>query len=147
MVTALPNRWPLRSVTFVLWALAAASVVYWGLKLSSGRAVTTSAVSAARAPAPIDAAAVARLLGSGPAAPGGTAPSIASRFNLLGVVAGRNPQSGAALIAIEGKPPKPFRVGSAVDGLMLQSVRARSAVLAESATGPAVVTLELPLKK
>jgi hypothetical protein len=93
-------------------------------------------------------AAVGRLLGQTAAAPATTtaAPSLSSRFNLIGVVAGRS-QQGAALIAVDGRPAKPYRVGSAVDeGLVLQSVAPRRAVLAASAAGPAVVTLEMPVQ-
>ena len=69
----------------------------------------------------------------------------ASRYVLLGVVADRD-HSGAALIAVDGKPAKPYRVGARVDdGLLLQSVAPRRAVLASSADAPASVTLELPV--
>jgi general secretion pathway protein C len=62
----------------------------------------------------------------------------------VGVVSDRS-QQGAALIVVDGKPARPYRVGSQVDeGLVLQSVQARRAVLASSANGPAVLTLELP---
>jgi general secretion pathway protein C len=103
---------------------------------------------AARTPVPADPAAVARLLGASPASTA-AAPvaSLASRFVLVGVVASPS-HKGAALIAVDGKPAKPFRVGSAVDDrLVLQSVGSRRAVLAESTDGPAVVTLELPQRK
>jgi general secretion pathway protein C len=54
-------------------------------------------------------------------------------------------RDGAALIAVDGRPAKPFKVGSNVDaGLVLQAVEPRRAVLASSAQGPAVLTLELP---
>jgi general secretion pathway protein C len=86
------------------------------------------------------------VLGFSPAATTAAAPpSIASRFNLVGVVANRG-HGGAALISVDGQPPKPFRVGAPVDeGLVLQSVDARQAVLAASADAPPAVTLELPL--
>jgi general secretion pathway protein C len=94
-----------------------------------------------------DPAAIARLLGANPVSSSSAAApavSLASRFSLLGVVAARS-HSGAALIAVDGKPPRPYRVGSAIDeGLVLQSVQGRRAVLAASAGGPAVLTLELP---
>jgi general secretion pathway protein C len=103
---------------------------------------------AIRTPAPGDPAAVARLLGASPAAVAAApAASLASRFALVGVVASRS-HKGAALISVDGKPAKPFRIGSAVDDrLILQSVESRRAILAESADGPAVVTLELPQRK
>ena len=55
-------------------------------------------------------------------------PEAASRFVLLGVVADTDGQ-GAALIAVDGKPPRPFRVGAKVaDGYVLHSVSARAAI-------------------
>lgn len=70
--------------------------------------------------------------------------TLASRFSLLGVVAARS-HDGAALIAVDGKPPRPYRVGAAVDDtLVLQSVQPRRAVLSSSVGGPPVLTLELP---
>jgi general secretion pathway protein C len=67
---------------------------------------------------------------------------VPSRLVLIGVVAGAS--GGTALIAVDGKPAKPFRVGRQVEeGLMLQSVAKRQAVLAASVNGPAVLTLEL----
>ena len=130
--------------TFVLWALVAGSAMYWGMKLTA-RAGTAAVPVATRTPAPADPAAVARLLGANPAtASAAPVASLASRFNLVGIVAGPNRQ-GTALIAVDGKPAKPFRVGSAVDeGLVLQAVEGRRAVLAPSAEGPPAVALELP---
>ena len=142
MVSNLHSRWAVAGSTFVLWALVAASAVYWGLKLT-GRAAAATAPVAARTPAPADPAAVARLLGSSPASAGPVA-SLSSRFALVGVVASRG-DNAAALIAVDGKPAKPFRVGTEVDtGLVLQSVEGRRAILAASAGGPPAVTLELP---
>lgn len=146
MLTAPPSRWTVQGLTFLLWGLAAAAAVYWGLKLGSGAAPAAPAAVSARGALVPDPAAVARLLGSGPAVPtaAAPAPSLASRFSLVGVAAGRS-RSGVALISVDGKPAKPFRVGSAVDeGLVLQAVEGRRAVLAASRQGPPVLTLELP---
>lgn len=143
------NRWAPRGASFVLWALVAGSAAFWGLKFSARSSASVSAMAASGAAAAADPAAVARLLGAGPATAMAAAPMVNpySRFALVGVVAGAS-HNGAALIAIDGKPAKPFRVGSKVDeGLVLQSVAARKAVLAGSADGPAVATLELPLPK
>ena len=148
MVSNLHNRWAVAGATFVLWALVATSAVYWGLKFTARSGAVSAIPVAAHTSAPADPAAVARLLGASPAAAAQTpAVSAASRFALVGVVASSTHQ-GAALIAVDGKPPKPFRIGAAVDDrLILQSVASRRAVLAESASGPAVVTLELPLPR
>ena len=142
------SPWSVRLGTLALWAAAGASVVYWGLRLSApSSASTTPAV--APAPVAMDALALARLLGAAPAAPGVAAPvaPTASRFTLIGVLSGRSSGGGAALIAVDGKPAKPFRVGAAVDdGLVLQALGPRQAQLGASMGGPATVTLDMPLK-
>ena len=147
MVSNSGNRWSVAGATFVLWGLVAASAVYWGMKLGSGSR-GTSVPAATRAPAPADPLAVGRLLGSSPVvASAAPTPSLGSRFSLIGVVASQS-HEGAALIAVDGKPPKPFRVGAAVDqGLVLQSVDARKANLGSTMGGPTALTLEIPLRR
>jgi general secretion pathway protein C len=96
---------------------------------------------------------VARALGalSKPAADGADAEAPvleSSRFVLVGVVA--SGARGAALIAVDGKPAKPYSVGSTVgDTFVLQSVQARQAVLGKGAAGSGAtqgqVTLAMPL--
>ncbi|MDB5874061.1 MAG: hypothetical protein JWQ07_3503 [Ramlibacter sp.] len=145
MVSNMHSRWMVAGATFALWALVAASAVYWGLKFTSRGAGSSVSAPAARFAPPPDPAVVARLLGASSAA-AAVAPvaSLSSRFVLVGVVASRS-HNGAALIAVDGRPAKPFRVGTAVDeGLLLQSVESRRATLAASAGGQPVVTLELP---
>lgn len=148
MVTNTHSRWATRLGTLVLWAAAGASVVYWGLRLSS-RPSGMSAPVAAAAPAAVDADALARLLGASPAAAVAkpAAPAPASRFALLGVLSGRASGGGAALIAMDGKPARPYRVGAQVDaGLVLQSLGPRQAALGASMDGPTTVRLEMPPK-
>jgi general secretion pathway protein C len=90
------------------------------------------------------------LLGATPEAPADEAEEplavAASRFQLLGVVAPRAAaasREGLALIAIDGKPARAYRVGAAVDGeLVLQTVRARGADLGARG-GPPAVALNL----
>jgi general secretion pathway protein C len=147
MVSNPGNRWALAGATFVVWGLVAATAVYWGMKLSSAGASVPVAPIARSAPAP-DPAATARLMG---ATPGGAAAapvaSLSSRFSLQGVVAEAD-GGGAALIAVDGKPPKPYRVGAPIDeSLVLKSVEARRATLAANRDAPPVVTLELPLRR
>ncbi|TAM48003.1 MAG: hypothetical protein EPN61_04100 [Burkholderiaceae bacterium] len=145
MPTNSPRRWWLHSATLIVWALAAASVVFWALKfVPAPSAPTALPIAGSGAPA-VDPAAVARLLGANAAAPAAQTTSGASRYVLLGVVADRE-HRGAALIAVDGKPPKPFRVGATVDdGLLLQSVAPRRALLGPSLGAPASVTLDLPV--
>ncbi|HYF17773.1 MAG TPA: type II secretion system protein N [Ramlibacter sp.] len=147
MVSNGGSNWTVRGVTFLVWGAALASLAYWGLKLGASSSAPAAVAPTQRQVAPADPMVVAKLLGHTAAANATAAPAappLSSRFNLIGVVADRA-QQGAALIAVDGRPPKPFRVGSRVEeGLILQSVQARRAVLAASASGPAVVTLELP---
>jgi general secretion pathway protein C len=140
-----------RLSAFVIWSLVAAAVVFWVLRFG---------VSSPQAPAfavPIDRAApprgdLARLFGAPPvvAVAEEARPEAPSRFRLVGVMAPRSstPEGtgayGLALIAVDGKPPRAFAVGSKLDtDLVLQSVGLRTAALG-SAQGPRTVLLELP---
>jgi general secretion pathway protein C len=144
MVMTTPSSWTVRGTAFALWLLVAASAVYWGLKLAA-RPATLAAPAPGRAVVAVDPGAVARLLGGSPAAAVAAAPSLASRFALVGVVAGARSGGGAAVISVDGKPAKPFRVGTAVDeNLVVQAVEGRRAVLGPPGNGPALLTLELP---
>ncbi|MBV7540107.1 general secretion pathway protein C [Acidovorax sp. sic0104] len=150
MVTNSHSKWGVRLGTLALWAAAGASMVFWGLRLSAPAAGTPAPVVLPVAVAP-DAQALARLLGAGPAvasaAPAAPVATLASRFSLIGVLSGRASGGGAALIVVDGKPAKPFRVGAAVDeGLVLQALGPRQAQLGGSMDGPATLTLDMPLK-
>lgn len=143
------ETWGPRLAAFVLAALVAASASYWGLRWSSvsageaGRAVAVAGMG--DAPVTLDANALARLLGGSPSvdAGGAGAGPGSSRWQLIGVVAGPAGR-GAAVIAEEDQPAKAYQVGSRVaEGLVLQSVAPRRAMLGVSAQGPATVTLEL----
>jgi general secretion pathway protein C len=136
-----------RLAAFLVWALVAATAVFWGLRLT---------VRAPRAPAftvPVAESAalrgdLGRLLGATPAAGGGApvaVPELASRFKLLGLMAGREPTDpGLALIAVDSKPARPFAVGATIEeGLVLQSVSLRKASIGPAQGGPAL-TLEIP---
>lgn len=138
--------WWSRGVTLVVWALAAASAAWWGLR------ITGLSQPLRMVPAPlfvandigVDAPAVARALGAVAAADAPAPPAAASRFALLGVVASRSSQ-GAALIAVDGKPGRAYRVGSKVeDGLVLQAVEPRRARLAPVSGPGAALVLEMP---
>ena len=142
-----PTAAPVRAATFAVWLLAAASLAYWGLRLGARPAPLVPAAGAPGAP-PVDPLAVARFLGetapaAGPAA--AAAPSLASRFALVGVVAGARSGGGAAILSVDGQPARTVRVGALVEeGLVLQSVQGRTAVIADRASGAPVLTLELP---
>lgn len=141
-----PGMWPALAAG-VLWLAAGLSAGYWAL-LAWGRSPVTPVAAVAMAPVGSDAAAVARALGAAAPVAAAEAPApvaAAARYRLLGVVdqAGR---SGAALIAIDGQPPRPYTVGAALEGgLVLQSVDRLGAKLGASSAGPATVELSLPL--
>jgi general secretion pathway protein C len=137
---------PARLSAFVIWALVAACAAFWGLRLvvraPSAPAHTVAAGDAA--PARVD---LTRLLGAPPstAVAAAQVPAISSRFQLTGVMAPKVPgDQGIALIAVDGKMPRAYRVGSMIDGeLVLQSVSLRTASIGPVRGAPAVV-LEVP---
>lgn len=135
--------WGTRLATLVLAALAALSGTYWALK--STHANSVSAATPAAGFAGLDPLALARALGGGgTVAPAGPAAAPSTAYVLVGVLA-EGQKGGAALISIDGKPAKPYRVGSTVDAnLVVQSVAGRRAVLASGMDGPAQMTLEMP---
>ena len=137
-----------RFAAFVVWALVAATAVFWGLRLfvrpqpAPSYAVAVGDTAALRGD-------LSRLLGATPAAASSNlaaaAPELASRFRLIGVMAGKESSgAGFALIAVDAKPARAYAVGAALDGdLVLQSVSLRSAAIGPS-QGTAAVTLEIP---
>lgn len=138
------DKYVLRIVTLVLAALVALSVSFWVLKMMQG-ASTTAAPATLAAATPSDPKALARALGGGISPTTQAAPALsASNLILQGVIA-HGTQHGAALIAVNGKPAKPFPVGAAVDGdWVLQSLSTRSATLKNAAGTAGERVLELP---
>jgi len=141
-----------RGWSFGVWALVAGSALFWGFRLLvKAPPVPTQAVVAelgvgARGD-------LSRVFGPDPVVALATAepePVADARFQLIGVVSPRNGQTssqtssqGVALIAVDGKPAKAYRVGAVVDGqTVLQSVRARGAALGPRG-GAVQVALEL----
>lgn len=143
-----------RLCAFVIWALVAATAVFWGLRLF---------VAAPSAPpgavAVGDAAEVrvdlTRLLGAAPVAPAAAVAEASARFKLLGIMAPpgstlgnpsnpSNAAQGVALIAVDGKLARAYRVGAALDAeLVLLSVSLRSAAIGPARGAPTVM-LNLP---
>ncbi|WP_354447001.1 type II secretion system protein N [Ottowia thiooxydans] len=129
-------------VTFAVWAVAAGTALYWGMYAAGAqnKAVPPSAASAQAIS--VDSQVVARALGA--TAPAGAAsaaaPEVVSRLALRGVVTHNG--RGAALIAVSGKPAKPFVVGAEVEsGWTLKSVSPRAAVLS---SGEREASLQMP---
>jgi general secretion pathway protein C len=148
------RRMSARLMTLVVWALAAAAAVAWGLKLFVSPTPVPAGAQVADT-TPVLQADLTRLLGADPAPPAAAAeeaaPPADARFTLLGVVAPRQgaatrtgPREGVALIAIDGQTPRAYRVGARIEGdTVLQSVHARGAELGPRG-GPVRVALELP---
>lgn len=149
MATLDKTLWPARLSTLTLAAIAAASIVYWGLRWSEPIS-TPRGNGEGYSQSPIDTGRVAQLLGaaSKPADEDAAAPAgdAAGRYKLLGVIAqGKGSGLGSALIAIESAPAKPYKVGDRLsDDLVLRSVSARGAALAPNMQAPASITLEVP---
>lgn len=135
-----------RWLTFAVWAGAAASALFWGLRLfvhSAPAPRDTRVVAIAASPQ----GDLSRLFGSDAPAIAAAGPAAGSRFHLLGVVAPRSAAStreGLALIAVDGKPARSYRIGAQVDGdLVLQQVRPRGVSLGPR-DGVANISLEIP---
>ncbi len=141
-----------RLIAFVVWAAFAACAAFWGLRLlasapqAPAHATAVGGVNIARGD-------LARVLGADAAPASGPAAVVtaqSTRMQLVGVVAPRSAGvtvasgEGLALISLDGKPPKAYRVGSVVDGdQVLQGVQHRSAKLGPRGQ-PASMTLDLP---
>ena len=154
------RNWTIRLVTCLLWLLATGSVVYWALKFVSTASAPAYASVVGAAPGAqagtVDSSAVARALGGGFApnlVAGGATSTLASgitasRFVLTGVVDGTALGKSIALIAIDAKPARPYRVGGVLEaGVVLRSVEERKAVIGpQDKEAGGSVTLELPAR-
>ena len=144
--TRLASRkpWPVVAAG-LLWLAAGLSAGYWVL-LAWGRSPVTPVPATVSGPPVVEVAEVARALGALPAAaPEDAAPVAAgSRYALQGGVAVGTAR-GAALIAIDGQPPRPFVAGVEMEpGVFLQAVTSKEVRLGPAAQGPASITLAMP---
>lgn len=136
-----------RLSAFVIWALVAGSIVFWGMRLfvrptpAPSNAVTVATSVGLRGD-------LTRLLGAEPVAAVAEASPAANRFKLIGVMAAKNSPEGSApgvaLIAVDGKPARAFLAGARVDeNWILQTVSLRTASIGPLQGTPALV-LEIP---
>lgn len=136
------NHWLPKATAVCLGAGAAASVVFFGVQLSTPLALplTAAPVSLISSPQNVSAA-VARALGV--VAPSTLQVALTdSQFKLLGVISSASGQ-GSALIATDGQRPKAYRVGQSVkEDLKLESLSATQAMLKSPSTQ---LQLELPV--
>ncbi len=131
-----------------VWALAAASALFWGLRLFVKPPAAPPQTQLAEPGAALRGD-LSRLLGTDPPPPLAAAtaePAPDARFILIGVLSPRSPQAareGLALIAVDGRLAKAYRVGAVVDGQnVLQSVGTRSATLGPQG-GASLIALNL----
>lgn len=141
----------IRFVTFCMWALAIGSGCFWVLQhfgVSADEAANAAApmqMPASAAPSEELTSKVATVLGAKSATPDSAASMLAAqqaRFQLVGVLT-QGAQKGAALIAVDGKPAKPYAVGATLDAdLAVIAVAPRSASIGKS--NLTAFTLTLP---
>ena len=139
-----------RMISFWVWGMVSAAIVFWLLRLvvNAPPAPTYAVVEQSDRLVGED---LSRLLGSdaSPAAPDQPAPppAEAARFQIVGLVAGPTPGSASAvaLIAVDGKPAKPYAVGARVGGTwVVQAVSRRSVTLGPEGSQAPGVVLEMP---
>ena len=99
-----------RLTSLLLFAALCAITAYWALQLLAPRAPMAPSGSVAQAPAPPDLRVASQLFGGAAAAPAATAAQV--NIQVVGVVAAG--ERGVALLAVEGRPSKPFAVGELV---------------------------------
>jgi general secretion pathway protein C len=135
--------------SLLIWALATGSAVFWGLRIWAQPQPIPAHATVVQTSAPVKGD-LTRLLGTDPVLPVVAAvatPVADSRLTLLGVVSPRgssHQREALAVISVDGKPARTYRVGAVVDGSrVLQSVSLRGADLGPR-DGPTLVSLSLP---
>ena len=139
-----------RTTAWLVWALLAGSLVFWGLRLGApaqglpDQVRTVGTDQSARGD-------ILRLFANPSDVGGAVAPAqpsaAASRLRLLGVVAGLNgAERGWAMLAVDGLPARMIAVGAeVVAGWVVQSVSPRQVEVGPPGGAPvAVLDLALP---
>jgi len=136
-----------RLTSLLVWAVVAYSAVVFALQWGGGVPVdAVVAGSEQKQVLPeVDALAVSKALGAAPVQ--SASASLASRFVLVGVMDG-GPTQGVALISVDGKPAKPYRLGQTVtDGFVVLATGPKKAELGPQLGAASSLVLELPVKK
>ena len=136
-----------RFTSLLVWAVVAYSAVVFALQWGGGVPVdAVVAGSEQKQVLPeVDALAVTKALGAAPVQ--SASASLASRFVLVGVMDG-GPTQGVALISVDGKPAKPYRLGQTVsDGFVVLATGPKKAELGPQLGAASSLVLELPMKK
>jgi general secretion pathway protein C len=142
-----------RFAAFIIWALVAATGVFWGIRFFVHSAPAPMQVATAGMGS-LTRGDLSRLLGSDPAvhAPVQSpviAQELSARLRLTGVAAPRQHGGpGLAVISVDGNPPRVYRVGALIDSnLVLHGVSMRTATVAMAQSGSdaaSEVVLEMP---
>ena len=146
MKTRSASIWSLRLITLAVWLLAVMCGVYWAMKFVTVKPV--NAVFASTNPAVVlDTKAIAKLLGAPDiVATQAAITSASSNYALFGLAVTKV-GTGVALISMDGKPAKPYRVGSKVaDEWVLKSISRTYAILATAMSAADGMKLELPVR-
>jgi len=136
-----------RLSSLLVWAVVAYSAVVFALQWGGGVPVdAVVAGSEQKQVLPeVDALAVSKALGAAPVQ--SASGSLASRFVLVGVMDG-GPTQGVALISVDGKPAKPYRLGQAVsEGFVVVGTGPKKAELGPQMGSTPALVLDLPIKK
>lgn len=124
--------------------LAGVSAVYWVLGTAGSASERPPMVSVSPYPNEPATIELAHALGGKPLASASAPATESTPYQLLGVVAGPVGK-GYALLVVGSAAPKAYMVGTVLrEGLILQSVSARSAKIGATLQGPTTLELVLP---
>jgi len=138
----------LQLINLLVWAGVAYTAVVLVLRWSEGAEEGFPLIAGAeqkQVSPDVDSLAISKALGVTPVQSASV--SLASRFVLVGVMDG-GPSQGVALISVDGKPAKPFRLGQTVsEGFVVVGTGPKKAELGPHMGSNPALVLELPLKK
>lgn len=130
------KRWPLIA-SFVLFVALCASTAYWAMQWFTPPARPVAAPLQETQVAP-DPGAAASLLG------GHSVATLASNFQLKGVVMASDPDQSVAILAVNGKPAQAIRTNKeVVPGVTVKEVHKHHVLLIDSGV---IKRVELPAK-
>jgi len=123
-----------RIASVLLFAALCAIVAVWALQLLAPRAPIAPAGAVATVQGPPDLSAAGQLFGGVPRAADAQVQAAPSNIQVSGVLA--SGERGVALLAIDGRPAKPFAVGDPVsDGMTVRAITGDSVELDRGAGG------------
>ncbi|MFN7644253.1 MAG: type II secretion system protein N [Burkholderiales bacterium] len=124
-----------RIASVLLFAALCAIVAGWALQLLAPRAPVAPAGAVAQVQGPPDLSAAGQLFGGVPRSADAQVQAAPSNIQVSGVLA--SGARGVALLAIDGRPAKPFAVGEPVsDGMTVRSITGDTVELDRGAGGP-----------